>query len=288
MTALRLRLHTRSALRLRVVPVYGAAVSVAADRDSSAASAAAAAASAAAALAGANDAASSAAAAAASAAAVPRMRYGAGAPSSGLGVDGDFYIDTNTDTLYGPKASGAWPAGTSLVGPAGPAGPAGTNGWVPSAADRYQYSTGGGTAVEGDITAAGRALIDDADANTQLVTLGIGGAWAQTTPTPTAGSGSFTSASAVVNSITIGKTVLFAVSVTITTNGTAGSYVGVALPYTANGTFVFFGREDAVGGNILQAKLPSGGNTIYIYSSSNTYPGGNGYVLRVSGSYQRS
>jgi hypothetical protein len=158
MTALRLRLHTRSALRLRVVPVYGAAVAVAAARDSSAAAAA----SAAAALAGANEAAGSAAAAAASAAAVPRMRYGAGAPSSGLGVDGDFYINTNTDTLYGPKASGVWPAGTSLVGPAGPQGPAGINGWVPSAADRYQYSTGAGIAVEGIITAAARALVGSA------------------------------------------------------------------------------------------------------------------------------
>ncbi|WP_146617779.1 hypothetical protein [Rhodoplanes serenus] len=169
MTALRLRLHTRSALRLRVVPVYGAAVAVAAARDSSAAAAA----SAAAALAGANDAANSAAAAAASAAAVPRMRYGAGAPSSGLGVDGDFYIDTNTDTLHGPKASGAWPAGTSLVGPPGPQGPAGINGWVPSAADKYQYSTGAGLAVEGIITPAGRALLDDADAAAQRATLGI-------------------------------------------------------------------------------------------------------------------
>ena len=33
------------------------------------------------------------------------------------GNNGDFYLDTTTDTLYGPKASGTWPAtGTSLAG----------------------------------------------------------------------------------------------------------------------------------------------------------------------------
>jgi hypothetical protein len=46
---------------------------------------------------------------------------GAGAPDSGVGVNGDFYLDTAAWVLYGPKASGAWPgSGTSLVGPAGP------------------------------------------------------------------------------------------------------------------------------------------------------------------------
>jgi len=54
---------------------------------------------------------------------------GTGPPASTLGNDGDFYIDTAADVLYGPKASGAWPTtGTSLVGAAGPAGPQGLPG----------------------------------------------------------------------------------------------------------------------------------------------------------------
>lgn len=60
---------------------------------------------------------------------------GTGAPASTVGNDGDFYIDTAADVLYGPKASGSWPAtGTGLVGnpgatgPAGPAGPPGPAG----------------------------------------------------------------------------------------------------------------------------------------------------------------
>lgn len=35
------------------------------------------------------------------------------------GVDGDFYINTSTNEIFGPKISGAWGSGTSLVGPAG-------------------------------------------------------------------------------------------------------------------------------------------------------------------------
>jgi hypothetical protein len=50
---------------------------------------------------------------------------GAGVPGAGLGSNGDFYIDTTANRIYGPKAAGAWGAGVSLVGPTGAAG---TNG----------------------------------------------------------------------------------------------------------------------------------------------------------------
>jgi len=49
-------------------------------------------------------------------------------PSNTTGVDGDFYINTTTNTLFGPKAAGAWPSGVSLVGPQGPQGPQGVSG----------------------------------------------------------------------------------------------------------------------------------------------------------------
>jgi hypothetical protein len=49
--------------------------------------------------------------------------YGSLPPTAAIGKDGDFYIDTVTHFLYGPKAFGAWPTGTSLIGPAGPTGP---------------------------------------------------------------------------------------------------------------------------------------------------------------------
>ena len=53
---------------------------------------------------------------------------GPGAPSSGLGANGDFYIDTTDWDIYGPKTVGAWGSGTSLVGPAGAPGADGLDG----------------------------------------------------------------------------------------------------------------------------------------------------------------
>ena len=53
---------------------------------------------------------------------------GAGVPTGGTGVDGDFYIDVSANTIYGPKAAGAWGSPTSLVGPAGPQGIQGLQG----------------------------------------------------------------------------------------------------------------------------------------------------------------
>jgi hypothetical protein len=54
---------------------------------------------------------------------------GTGAPAGTAGQDGDFYLDTAADMLYGPKASGTWPAtGTSLVGLPGTPGATGPPG----------------------------------------------------------------------------------------------------------------------------------------------------------------
>ena len=41
---------------------------------------------------------------------------GSGAPGTGLGLDGDFYIDTASNELYGPKTAGVWGSGTELTG----------------------------------------------------------------------------------------------------------------------------------------------------------------------------
>jgi len=46
-------------------------------------------------------------------------------PQSAIGNDGDFFINTSTSTLFGPKSAGAWPQGISLIGPQGPAGSGG-------------------------------------------------------------------------------------------------------------------------------------------------------------------
>ena len=73
---------------------------------------------------------------------------GAGAPSAGLGTDGDFYIDTTADAIYGPKTAGAWGSATSLIGPAGATGATGagvvaggTTGQVLAKASATDYDT---------------------------------------------------------------------------------------------------------------------------------------------------
>lgn len=66
---------------------------------------------------------------------------GVGPPGAGVGVDGDFYIDTATWDIYGPKTAGVWGAPTSLIGPAGADGNTVLNGAGPP---------GGGTGVDGD------------------------------------------------------------------------------------------------------------------------------------------
>jgi hypothetical protein len=48
---------------------------------------------------------------------------GVGAPPDSSGTPGDFYIDTATNTIYGPKSSassGAWGSGVALKGATGP------------------------------------------------------------------------------------------------------------------------------------------------------------------------
>jgi len=59
----------------------------------------------------------------------PVLLTGSGAPSDLIGVNGDVYIDTTNDILYGPKANDVWPTpGDNLVGAQGATGPQGSTG----------------------------------------------------------------------------------------------------------------------------------------------------------------
>ena len=53
---------------------------------------------------------------------------GKGAPTTKVGINGDFYIDVLTFNMYGPKVNNKWPAPTSLKGPAGITGSEGKQG----------------------------------------------------------------------------------------------------------------------------------------------------------------
>ncbi|MDY3315875.1 hypothetical protein PG630_00935 [Riemerella anatipestifer] len=53
---------------------------------------------------------------------------GTAEPLSTTGTIGDFYINTVTNQIFGPKTASGWGAGTSLVGPQGPRGLTGATG----------------------------------------------------------------------------------------------------------------------------------------------------------------
>jgi hypothetical protein len=63
-----------------------------------------------------------------STAAINTILNGKGAPSNVLGINGDFYIDTRSLLISGPKANGKWPTARSLQGANGVNGMDGKNG----------------------------------------------------------------------------------------------------------------------------------------------------------------
>lgn len=68
---------------------------------------------------------------------------GKGAPKSSLGSNGDFYIDTRSLLIYGPKSKGKWPTPQSLQGPTGAPGNDGKNGNDGKAINNASISSGG-------------------------------------------------------------------------------------------------------------------------------------------------
>jgi hypothetical protein len=87
-------------------------------------------------------------------------RQGVGSPGSGLGSNGDYYLDTATGDIYGPKTAGAWGASIYNIaegqeGPAGPTGPAGATG---------PQGPTGATGAQGPAGATGPAGPSGADA----------------------------------------------------------------------------------------------------------------------------
>lgn len=90
------------------------------------------------------------------------------APTLLDGVVGDFFINTSTNIIYGPKTSGSWGTGVSIVGPAGatgttgatgatgPTGPAGPTGAGMPVGSVVPFA--GGSAPTGWLLAFGQAI----------------------------------------------------------------------------------------------------------------------------------
>ena len=78
---------------------------------------------------------------------------GKGAPTLKVGINGDFYIDTRSLLIYGPKKNDKWSSPKNLQGPAGAAGANGNDG--KSGSDGKNGSDG--KSVAGVSTTAGPA-----------------------------------------------------------------------------------------------------------------------------------
>lgn len=79
------------------------------------------------------------------------LLYGNANPATGTGNNGDFYLNTATTTLFGPKAGGVWPAGTNLVGPVGAQGASGPQGAQGAQGGTYNVDGGDPSSVYGGI-----------------------------------------------------------------------------------------------------------------------------------------
>ena len=115
---------------------------------------------------------------------------GKGAPLSTLGIDGDFYIDTRSLLIYGPKKSKKWPIPQSLQGPVGASGTDGKNG-VEGKTISSASNVAGPGGVQGDKGEKGeKGEIGSAGANGAAGLAGATGASGATGPAGSPGGGS--------------------------------------------------------------------------------------------------
>ena len=142
----------------------------------------------------------------------------------------------------------------------------------------------------------GRGLLTAPDAATVRSSLGFDAAdpatpWTSYTPTLSCGTGAFTSASAAGRYKRIGKTVFVQITISVTTNGSCGSYVISSVPVTSaaatsNTFWTLAGRERTATGKMLQGEVFNGSNTVVIFSYDNSFASANGALLNLTGIYE--
>jgi hypothetical protein len=165
---------------------------------------------------------------------------GAGAPSNGVGANGDFYYRLDIYCLYGPKAGGVWPgAWTSMVGPAGAAGPTGPQG--PQGPSGGLGGSNGQIPYNNNGTAAGSNLSQNSDGS---VSAGKAFNWPLCTVTLSA-TPVFDASQCNVFSLTLGNTTVTGSSLT---NAKAGQTLTFTVIQDATGGRTFVWPPNVLGG----------------------------------------
>ncbi|WP_018674970.1 collagen-like triple helix repeat-containing protein [Riemerella columbina] len=102
------------------------------------------------------------------------LRHGTGAPSNTLGNIDDFYIDTQSQKLYGPKTNSGWGTGVSIIGPKGDKGDTGA---VGPAGPQGPKGNTGATGAQGPsgVVNATRGITYDANSKTVSLPAGANG-----------------------------------------------------------------------------------------------------------------
>jgi hypothetical protein len=111
--------------------------------------------------------------------------------------------------------------------------------------------------------------------------------WTAYTPTVTSGTGTIASYTATGRYRKISTSVQIEIIINIVTNGSAGTVITATLPFQCAGSsFALSGREDALNNYALNAFLPAFQSVVNIAKYDNSYLGGNGAKLVVSGIYE--
>lgn len=79
------------------------------------------------------------------------LLYGTSNPTGATGANGDFYINSSTWKIFGPKTAGAWPAGVDMIGATGPTGSTGATGPTGPMGGTYNVDGGDPSSIYGGI-----------------------------------------------------------------------------------------------------------------------------------------
>lgn len=138
-------------------------------------------------------------------------------------------------------------------------------------------------------TDTGAAPDSNAATMTQLQTFVLGATgltWSDWTPTITAQAGTFTTVSGTGRYARIGKVIFVIIVITITTNGTAASWIKSTLPVNAATTVAPLLNAGDSSAALSGFAFIAGASQVNIFRYDGAYPGADAKTIRVSGVYE--